>query len=159
MVNMATMSKEEREEYLSRPHIGMIGIEDPGHGPLTVPIWYGYEPGGDLTVLMSPDSRKAKLIEKAGRFTLAVQRERLPYKYVMVEGPVVSTVPCLTEEHARPMARRYLGEEMGDKYVEDGLDQSNVAITMRPERWYSTDYGKTADSDTDTDSDPAASSA
>ncbi len=136
------MSKDEREEYLARPHVGVIAISDPERGPLNVPIWYSYEPGGDVRVLMHPESRKAKLIEKAGRFSLCVQRERLPYKYVSVEGPVVSVSPCDVEEHARPMARRYLGDEAGDRYVEDGGDDSNVVITMRPERWLSTDYGK-----------------
>lgn len=139
---MPVMSKEEREEFLARPHVGVIAVEDPGRGPTAIPIWYSYEPGGDIAVLMHPDSIKARLIKAAGRFSLCVQRERLPYKYVMVEGPVLSTSACDVEEHARPMAHRYLGEEMGDQYVADGTDNSSVVITMRPERWYSTDYGK-----------------
>ena len=140
---MPTMTKEEREEYLARPHVGVIAIADPDRGPLAIPIWYAYEPGGDVSVLMHPDSRKAQLIAAAGRFSLCVQRERLPYKYVMAEGPVISTETCDVEAHARPLARRYLGDEMGDRYIDDGDDQSNVVVTMRPERWYSTDYGKT----------------
>ncbi len=139
---MATMSKEEREEYLSRPHVGVIGIEDPGRGPLTVPIWYAYEVGGDVVILTHPESRKAKAIAAAGRFSLCVQRERLPYKYVMVEGPVVETRACDVDADARPMAHRYLGQAMGDQYVDDGDDSTSIVITMRPERWYSTDYGK-----------------
>ncbi len=142
---MATMSPEERQDYLARPHVGVLGVDDPGRGPLTVPIWYAYEPGGLVTILTHPQSRKAKLIQAAGRFSLCVQRERLPYKYVMVEGPVVETIECDIEEHARPMAHRYLGKELGDQYVEDGDDSTSIVIRMQPERWYSTDYGKTAD--------------
>ncbi|MGH1505458.1 MAG: pyridoxamine 5'-phosphate oxidase family protein [Acidimicrobiales bacterium] len=142
---MATMSPEERQDYLARPHVGVLGVDDPGRGPLTVPIWYAYEPGGTVTILTHPQSRKAKLIQAAGRFSLCVQRERLPYKYVMVEGPVVETIECDIEEHARPMAHRYLGKELGDQYVEDGDDSTSIVIRMQPERWYSTDYGKTAD--------------
>lgn len=140
---MATMSKDEREEYLSRPHVGVISIARDGRGPLTVPIWYSYEIGGVVKVLMHPDSRKARAIAEAGRFSLCVQRERLPYKYVSVEGPVVSTGPCDIDADARPMARRYLGDEMGDQYVADGTDGSNIVIMMRPEQWFSADYGKT----------------
>lgn len=139
---MAKMTPEEREEYLSRPHVGVLGITDPGRGPLTVPIWYDYEPGGLVTILTHPESKKAKLIAEAGRFSLCVQRERLPYKYVMVEGPVVETSECDVEAHARPMAHRYLGAALGDQYVEDGDDSTSIVIRMRPERWYSTDYGK-----------------
>lgn len=139
---MATMSREEREEYLSRPHIGVIAIEQPGRGPLAVPVWYRYEPGGNVEVLMGADSKKAKLIAGSGRYTMTVQREELPYKYVMAEGPVIESRPADTETDTRPMARRYLGDELGDQYVQDGADESSVVLVMRPERWYSTDYGK-----------------
>jgi nitroimidazol reductase NimA-like FMN-containing flavoprotein (pyridoxamine 5'-phosphate oxidase superfamily) len=38
------MTKDEREAFLAALHVGVISLEDPGHGPLTVPIWYAYEP-------------------------------------------------------------------------------------------------------------------
>lgn len=139
---MATMNKEEREEYLSRAHVGVIAIEQAGRGPLAVPVWYSYEPGGNVEVLMGADSVKAKLIKASGRYTMTVQREDLPYKYVMAEGPVVETRPAETERDTRPMARRYLGDELGDQYVGDGADNSSIVVAKHPERWYSTDYGK-----------------
>jgi hypothetical protein len=43
-------------------------------GPLKIPIWYQYKPGGEAWVLTPSRSRKARLIESAGRFTLMVQR-------------------------------------------------------------------------------------
>ncbi len=139
---MTKMSKEERESFLARPHVGVLGIERPGRGPLTVPIWYGYEPGGDLVILTSPNSLKGKLIAQAGRFSLCAQSEKLPYKYVMVEGPVIETRACDIEDDARPMARRYLGVTGGDQYIAGGDDSTSVSITMRPDHWYSVDYGK-----------------
>jgi len=139
---MATMNKQEREEFLSRAHVGVIAIEQDGRGPLAVPVWYAYEPGGNVEVLMGADSVKAKLIQASGRYTMTVQREDLPYKYVMAEGPVVETRPADTERDTRPMARRYLGDELGDQYVSDGEDSSSIVVVMQPERWYSTDYGK-----------------
>ena len=138
------MSRDEREAFLAKPHVGVLAVDHPGRAPLAVPIWYRYSPGGDLGILTHPDSVKAKLIEVAGRFSLCVQSEHLPYKYVMVEGPVIETRPCDIEADARPMARRYLGESMGDRYIEDGDDSSSVLIVMRPEHWFTVDYGKTA---------------
>ena len=40
------MSEHERQEFLAGVHIGVISIERVDGPPLTVPIWYGYEPGG-----------------------------------------------------------------------------------------------------------------
>ncbi|MGI9001216.1 MAG: pyridoxamine 5'-phosphate oxidase family protein [Pseudonocardia sp.] len=62
-------------------------------GPLTVPIWYQYAPGGEAWVLTSVGSRKAQLIEAAGRFSLMVERVEPSIRYVSVEGPVTRMVP------------------------------------------------------------------
>jgi hypothetical protein len=53
-----------------------------------VPIWYQYEPGGEVWVLTSAGSRKTRLIEAAGRFTLMIERVLPTARYVSVEGPV-----------------------------------------------------------------------
>lgn len=140
---MASMSKEEREDFLSKPHVGVLGVEESGRGPLTTPIWYSYDADdNELVILTGPTSRKATLIETAGRFSLCVQQEALPYRYVMVEGAVVDTRPAELEADERPMAHRYLGDQMGDRYCEDTAGVDSIRIAMRPERWYSVDYGK-----------------
>jgi nitroimidazol reductase NimA-like FMN-containing flavoprotein (pyridoxamine 5'-phosphate oxidase superfamily) len=84
-----TMTKEEREAFLADVHVGVISIAEDGHGPLTVPVWYSYEAGGEVRIT-ARRSRKGKLLERAGRFSLCAQTERPPYKYVSVEGPILS---------------------------------------------------------------------
>jgi len=80
------MTKEEREAFLADVHVAVISVAEHGHGPLVVPIWYSYEPGGEVRIITGRTSRKGKLLERAGRFSLCVQTETLPYKYVSVEG-------------------------------------------------------------------------
>ncbi|MEZ5343694.1 MAG: pyridoxamine 5'-phosphate oxidase family protein [Acidimicrobiales bacterium] len=136
------MTNDEREEFLEQLHVGVLGIEREDGPPLVVPIWYAYERGGNVKIITHNASLKARLIEAAGRFSLCAQTERLPYKYVTVEGPVVESRPCDVEGDSRPMARRYLGRSQGDAYIEDGDDTNSVVFAMRPERWFSVDYGK-----------------
>ena len=137
------MTKQERERFLADLHVGIISIPEEGRGPLTVPIWYSYEPGGELRVVTGRTSRKAQLLQRAGRFSLCAQTETLPYKYVSVEGPVVAIEPADLERDRRPLARRYLGTELGDRYIEDMRDAvGNVLVRMRPERWLTVDYAK-----------------
>lgn len=136
------MTETERQEYLASVHVGVLAVSREDRAPLAVPIWYGYEPGGLLNILIGPNSLKARLLAEAGRFSLCVQTEKVPYKYVMVEGPIVETRQCDIETDARVMAHRYLGKEMGDQYVEDGDDGNMICVSMRPEVWYSADYGK-----------------
>ena len=141
-----TMTPQEREAFLAGVHVGIIAIPEDGRGPLAVPVWYAYEPGGELRLITARSSRKGRLLAKAGRFSLCVQSEEPPYQYVSVEGPIVSTTPSDHERDLRPMARRYLGIENGDRYVEEVQTEpayaDNVVIRMRPERWLTADYSK-----------------
>jgi nitroimidazol reductase NimA-like FMN-containing flavoprotein (pyridoxamine 5'-phosphate oxidase superfamily) len=112
-----TMTPRERETFLAGLHVGVIGIADEGRGPLTVPVWYAYEPGGEVRVITSRTSRKGRLLEKGARFSLCAQTETPPYKYVSVEGAIVGVDRADVERDLRPIARRYLGIDGGDAYI------------------------------------------
>ncbi len=71
-----------------------------------MPIWYQYEPGEEAWVLTEAESRKARLIQAAGRFTLMVERVTPTVRYVSVEGPVTRTIPG-TDELLREITVRY----------------------------------------------------
>jgi nitroimidazol reductase NimA-like FMN-containing flavoprotein (pyridoxamine 5'-phosphate oxidase superfamily) len=140
------MTKAEREEFLAGLHVGIISIDEPGRAPLTVPIWYGYEPGGEVWILTGRDSRKGRLLKEGGRFSLCAQTEQPPYKYVTVEGPITSITSSELERDERPMAHRYLGPDLGDRYIEatGGTDArvDSILVKMRPEHWLTVDYAK-----------------
>lgn len=133
------MSAPEREAFLSDVHVGMVSVnDDDGRAPLTRPIWYRYEPGGLVTILTGRGSRKARLIRRLGRFSLAVQKETAPYGYVSVEGPVVAFEDRVDPAERRALHERYLGPELaGEVLAAAGM----VTIRMRPERWSTADYG------------------
>lgn len=139
-----TMTSTEREQFLADVHVGIISVAEEGRGPLTVPIWYGYTPGGELYVWMEKTSRKTRLLERAGRFSLCVQTEQRPYQYVSVEGPITAIEPIDIERDARPLAHRYLGAAEGDTYIAASADNfasgTQIVIRMRPERWLTGDY-------------------
>lgn len=140
------MTKREREAFLAGVHVGVMAIAEKGRGPLAVPVWYQYRPGGELRITTGKETRKAKLLAKVERFTLCVQTETPPYKYVTVEGPIVGTETTDLERDIRPLSRRYLGREAGDRYTEsirESIEKGNsMVVRMRPERWYTVDYSK-----------------
>jgi PPOX class probable F420-dependent enzyme len=137
------MSAAEREQFLADVHVGVLSVAaGDGRGPLTVPVWYSYQPGGPLSVITGRSTRKTLAARAEGRVSLCAQTEDLPYRYVTVEGPVVIEDVDYAERLA--MARRYLGAEGGEAYmasveVPDGED---IVIRVRPEHWLSADYGK-----------------
>jgi hypothetical protein len=140
---MARLSVRERESFLAEPHIAALSVSaGPDRGPLTVPIWYQYRPGGEAWVLTEAASRKTGLIAAAGRFTLMVERTAPTVRYVTVEGPVARTVPG-TDELLREITERYLPPEKAAAYLAFAKAElgPQVAIYLRPERWLSSDLG------------------
>jgi PPOX class probable F420-dependent enzyme len=138
------MTVAEREDFLAGLHVAVLSVDHPGHGPLTVPIWYSYAPGGTVNVVTGGQSVKARLLRAAGRLSLCVQNESMPYRYVSVEGPITATDDTVSLDERRALAHRYLGAEGGDLYVASTEDQAagSVVFRMSPERWRTTDYGK-----------------
>ncbi len=135
------MSVEEREAFLADLHVGVVGIARKTKGPLTVPIWYDYEPGGDVWMVLSSTSLKGKLLTKTDRISLCAQSEQPPYSYVSIEGPF--RITRRADEQLLHMATRYLGEELGRQYAaaSEGGDDS-VVVSITPETWYTVDYNK-----------------
>ena len=65
-----TMTRGEREAFLADVHIGVLAINEEGMGPSAAPIWYLYEPGGEIEFSMSGSSQKARLLEVGSRVSL-----------------------------------------------------------------------------------------
>lgn len=132
------MTPDERVEFLSGVHVGILSIARNDKGPLALPIWYLYD-NGDVVISMGADSLKAKLLGRAGRASMTVQDEKPPYRYVMVEGPVTLQDPDLD---LSTLAVRYLGPELGAEYSSQSESGDSVLVRLTPERWLTCDYGK-----------------
>ncbi len=137
------LSKEEREQFLAEPHVAALSV-DAGdkRGPLTVPIWYQYSPGGELWFSTGAGSRKHRLIEAAGAVTLMVDRAEPTVRYVAVDGPVSRIEPG-TDEQLVEMTKRYLPADKVDAYLEFARREhgESVAVHLKPEHWLSADLG------------------
>jgi hypothetical protein len=134
---------DQREQFLAEPHVAALSVsagED--RGPLTVPIWYQYQPGGEAWVLTEATSRKARLIEAAGCFTLMVERVLPTIRYVSVAGPVTRIIPG-TDELLQEISERYLPAEKVPSYIEFVMSElgEQAAIYMRPQHWLTADLG------------------
>jgi nitroimidazol reductase NimA-like FMN-containing flavoprotein (pyridoxamine 5'-phosphate oxidase superfamily) len=109
MPYMGSMSHEERETFLAEARVAILAVDEPGRGPLALPLWYEYR-DGVIEFGVDAGSRKAQLLRAAGRATVVVQDETPPYRFVSVEGPVE---PAEHERDVLALATRYLGAEFG----------------------------------------------
>jgi hypothetical protein len=142
-LELMALSKDEREQLLAEPLIAALSVDaGAGRGPLTLPIWYSYAPGGRPWVLTGAGSRKHRLIEAAGHFSLMVQREQPSVRYVAVDGPVSRIEPG-TDEQLVEVTERYLPPDAAQRYLEFARSSlgDNVFIELDPQHWYSADMG------------------
>ncbi|UMB69403.1 pyridoxamine 5'-phosphate oxidase family protein [Mycobacterium paraterrae] len=138
---MAAFSETQRQQFLADKHVAILSVAAAdGRPPASVPMWYGYTPGGNILVNTGVNARKTRLIQQAGAVTLAVQREEPPYQYVVVEGTVVDTVTPAPLDVREAIAIRYLGEEGGRAFVQSMADQPGILFTIRPDRWITADF-------------------
>ncbi|MCV7227595.1 pyridoxamine 5'-phosphate oxidase family protein [Mycolicibacterium komossense] len=137
------LSQDEREQFLAESRNAALSVyAGDARGPLTVPIWYQYTPGGEPWILTGPGSRKARLIEATGYFSLMVERVEPTVRYVAVDG-AVSRIEPGTDAQLEEMTRRYLDGEAADRYLEFARKElgENIAIYMQPQHWVSADLG------------------
>src|SRR5438874_11348730 len=128
------LTEQERQEFLAEPHIAVLSVaSDTDRPPLTVPLWYGYQPGGHISFFTGTQGRKARktrLIQKAGVLSLSVQRAEFPYKYVTVEGTVVRADRPPHAEQMLAIARRYLPEEHAQGLVTAEFAHPSTALVL-----------------------------
>ncbi|MBS1691888.1 MAG: pyridoxamine 5'-phosphate oxidase family protein [Actinobacteria bacterium] len=137
------LSTQEREQFLAEPHIAALSVNaGDSRGPLTVPIWYQYAPGGEPWVLTGVDSRKHRLIEAAGHFSLMAERLEPTVRYVAVDG-AVSRIEPATDDQLVEMTKRYLPPDKVEAYLEFARREHGpaVAVYLRPQHWLSADLG------------------
>lgn len=111
-------------------------------GPLTVPIWYQYTPGGQPWFITGTGSRKHRLIEAAGYLSLMVDRVEPTVRYVAVDG-AVDRIEEGTDEQLVEMTKRYLPAEAVEPYLEMARREHgpSVAVYLKPQHWLSADMG------------------
>lgn len=142
------MSDDERQAFLAETRVGILSIAQEGRGPLAVPVWYNYVPGGEVCIWTGKDTLKYSLLLKVKRISFCVQDPTPPYyKYVSVEGPF-SIKPVDPERDIHPMAVRYYGPVHGERYYADIKDRGgwvdDVLVCIAIERWLTVDYTKLA---------------
>lgn len=140
MASPLTMSTADREAFLAGLHVGILAIaDDAGGAPLAAPVWYAYEPGGDVMINTGAATVKARLLAAAGQASFCVQREELPYAFVTVEGPV--TIGDDDPNLSRALAEKYLGE-LAPMYLASTEGHEAVTVRLTPERWRTQDYAQ-----------------
>ena len=128
------MTKDEIDEFLARPLVGVITTLDAEGRPRATPIWYAWQDGAAY-MFTGRDSLKWRNLERNPYASLCVDWREPPYAAVTMDGPV-REVEGQLYELVLGMARRYYGEEEGREFAESYRDNPPgvVAFALTPRR-------------------------
>jgi PPOX class probable F420-dependent enzyme len=138
---VARMTDSEIEKLLRSPEMGVLSTADAEGRPEGTPIWFDWD-AGHVRILVHHASRKARNIRENPNVALTVDTRQSPYRGVVLRGTATLSGP--DPALRRRLAARYLGEEIGKKYIETtaSFDTDDVLVTMRVTSRYSWDYSK-----------------
>jgi nitroimidazol reductase NimA-like FMN-containing flavoprotein (pyridoxamine 5'-phosphate oxidase superfamily) len=145
-----TLTAAESADFLAQPRVGVLSVADVDgdRPPLTVPVWYAYQPGGELTFFTGTQgrtARKTRLLERAGKFSFCVQQGEYPYKYVTVECTITKADRAPAMEQVLEVTSRFLPADAAKGFAEAETGSPTgtfVLFTARPGRWLSVDFAE-----------------
>lgn len=138
---MASLTPAEIEALLDGAEVGVLATADARGCPEGTPIWFDWD-GERIRVLVHRTSRKARNIRENPNVCLTVDTRTAPYRGVVLRG--TATLGGPDPGLRRRLAARYLGEEVGLRYVESTkqLDQEDALVTIDVTGRFSWDYSK-----------------
>lgn len=132
------LSAAERSAFLYESRVAVLSIEATTRAPLLVPIWYAWD-GQTVGLWMAGDSRKLRLLQRSRRCSLCVQETTRPYRYVSLEGDVLSWGAIDWTQELIPLVDRYLTPEDRARYLDAMGGPAGVAgdvyVRIAPVRW------------------------
>ncbi|MDO8616374.1 MAG: pyridoxamine 5'-phosphate oxidase family protein [Dehalococcoidia bacterium] len=125
-------STELRTGFLGGANVAVLASVDRRGRAHAAPVWYLYD-GGEFTISTGNGSQKHRNVEVNPEVTLVIDSRTVPYYAVMARGRAVVGPPLSAEDRLR-MAVRYLGEDLGRRYVERTSGEDAVTIRLRPRK-------------------------
>ena len=123
---------EERDAFIAEANVAVLATVDSRGRAHAAPIWYLYQ-NGVFVISTGRGSQKQRNVEANPEVTLVIDRRALPYYAIMAHGAAEIGDP-LTDAERRELAIRYLGEEIGSRYVDRTAGQDAVTIRLRPRK-------------------------
>src|SRR6266705_3359347 len=117
----------DREAFLREANIAVLSTVDALGRPHGAPVWYLYD-DGVFTISTGSGSQKHRNIGRNPEISLVIDSRTLPYYAVMISGRA-DIGPSFTPEERLRLAVRYLGEDLGRRYVE--MTRGEDSITLR----------------------------
>jgi PPOX class probable F420-dependent enzyme len=127
---MASLTLSDVQTLLDAPSAAVLTTIRKDGSPLTSPVWYQWT-GDAFEIVIARDDVKLRHLEREPRCTLVIFEAVPPFRGVSVTADATVTRTDVTE-HRRAVARRYLGTQRGDRFVEQRAGKLGDLVALVP---------------------------
>lgn len=139
------LSVEELGDLLERPFNATLATYRRDGTVLLSPVWHEWRDGG-FSIISAPDDVKVRQIQRQGRAAAVVADNEFPFRGIEVSAtPTIERDTAFGRQTLGRIARRYLGQEAGRRYVERSGD-GMVVIRLVPGVMRTWDFADDAES-------------
>ncbi|WP_350279148.1 pyridoxamine 5'-phosphate oxidase family protein [Kribbella sp. HUAS MG21] len=127
-----TMDDDEAAEFLARPLVAVLAIDEPGWPPHVTPVWFHHLPDGNRFQVMTPSRSKKSRLHRTGTgdLSLSIQAtDGATAKYLNMQGTAV--LRPLSSELLHAMVAKYLPPEIHEAYLAEPPEDAMFDITPR----------------------------
>ena len=123
---------EEQRKFAAEVNVAVLATVDGKGRPHATPIWYMLE-GDEVVLSVSRGGQKHRNLERNPEVMLVIDSRKVPYYALMVAGRM-EIGPPLDDEQRLTLSTRYLGEEIGRRYVEMTAGDGDVSLRLKPRK-------------------------
>jgi PPOX class probable F420-dependent enzyme len=132
---MAKMTHDQwREFVMTGTRTGKLGVIRPDGRPHVTPIWFVLD-GDDFLLNTGADTVKGQALRRDPRVSLAVDDERPPFSFVVVEGEAeLSDDLAEVRKWAAVIGGRYMGADRAEEFGARNGVPGELLVRIRPSR-------------------------
>jgi hypothetical protein len=122
------------QELLGSQHLARLAYMWKDGTPRVVPVWFHWD-GSELVIAGPPTAPKMKALPQNSKVAVTIDRESWPYHALFVRGTASTSITDGAPKEYAAAARRYMGEEAGDAWVDNinKMSPKSARIAIRPE--------------------------
>ncbi len=120
---------EEQRKFAAEVNVAVLATVDGKGRAHATPIWYMLD-GDEIVMSVGRGGQKHRNVERNPEVTLVIDSRKVPYFALMVAGKI-EVGPAPTEEERLALATRYLGEDVGKRYVEMTAGNDSVSLRLK----------------------------
>ncbi len=123
---------DEQRKFAAEANVAVLASVDGKGRPHATPIWYLFE-DGEFVLSVGRGGQKHRNLERNPEATLVIDSRVVPYYALMVSG-TMEIGPPISDAQRLAIATRYLGEDLGKRYVEFTKGEDSVGLRLKPRK-------------------------